>query len=36
MRPENILQADLLDIIFINRNKEYGAYMLRKIMMFGY
>lgn len=30
MKPENILQADLLDIIFINRNKDYGAYALRK------
>ena len=30
MKPENILQADLLDLIFLNRNKEYGAYALRK------
>jgi protein TonB len=30
MKPENILQADLLDIIFTNRNKDYGAYQLRK------
>ena len=30
MKPENILQADLLDIIFFDRNKEYGAYALRK------
>jgi protein TonB len=30
MKPENILQAELLDILFLNRNKEYGAYMLRK------
>jgi protein TonB len=30
MKPENILQADLLDIIFLGRNKEYGAYTLRK------
>lgn len=30
MKPESILQADLLDIIFMNRNKEYGAYTLRK------
>ncbi len=27
---ENILQADLLDILFDNRNKNYGAYPLRK------
>jgi periplasmic protein TonB len=30
MKPEQILQADVLDIIFDNRNKEYGAYELRK------
>ena len=30
MKPEMILQADLLDILFENRNKEYGAYALRK------
>lgn len=30
MKPELILQADLLDIIFEDRNKEYGAYNLRK------
>jgi periplasmic protein TonB len=30
MKPENILQADVLDIIFENRNKEYGAYQIRK------
>ncbi|MBS1974458.1 MAG: hypothetical protein JST13_08905, partial [Bacteroidetes bacterium] len=29
MQPEMILQADVLDIIFDNRNKEYGAYELR-------
>ncbi|MBS1668146.1 MAG: TonB family protein [Bacteroidetes bacterium] len=29
MEPEMILQADILDIIFDNRNKEYGAYELR-------
>ncbi len=29
MKPEMILQADVLDIIFDNRNKEYGAYELR-------
>ncbi len=30
MKPETILQSDLLDIIFENRNKAYGAYALRK------
>jgi protein TonB len=30
MRPENILQASVLDIIFENRNKGYGAYELRR------
>jgi protein TonB len=30
MKPELILQADLLDIVFTNRNKAYGAYSLRK------
>ncbi|HRH59958.1 MAG TPA: hypothetical protein PL045_05270, partial [Chitinophagaceae bacterium] len=30
MLPENILQSDMLDIIFENRNKQYGAYTLRK------
>lgn len=30
MRPELILQSDILDIIFENRNKDYGAYDLRK------
>ena len=30
MKPETILQADLLDILFENRNKEYGAYALRR------
>jgi protein TonB len=30
MRTEQILSADLLDIIFDNRNKSYGAYHLRK------
>lgn len=29
MKPEMILQSNLLDIIFENRNKEYGAYTLR-------
>jgi periplasmic protein TonB len=30
MKPELILQSDILDIIFEHRNKEYGAYNLRK------
>ena len=30
MKPEQILKADILDIIFEYRNKEYGAYELRK------
>ncbi len=30
MKAELILQSDLLDIIFENRNKQYGAYQLRK------
>jgi len=30
MKAETILQSDLLDIIFENRNKQYGAYQLRK------
>ncbi len=30
MKPEKILQSDVIDIIFENRNKEYGAYELRK------
>ncbi|MFZ4769809.1 MAG: energy transducer TonB [Ferruginibacter sp.] len=30
MRTEQILSADILDIIFDNRNKNYGAYDLRK------
>jgi len=30
MNPNTILQSNLLDIIFENRNKEYGAYVLRK------
>ncbi len=30
MLPENILRSDLLDILFDNRNKSYGAYDLRK------
>lgn len=30
MDPKQILKSDLLDIIFEGRNKEYGAYQLRK------
>ena len=30
MNAETILRSDLLDIIFENRNKQYGAYSLRK------
>jgi protein TonB len=30
MTSHEILRADLLDIVFDNRNKEYGAYTLRK------
>jgi protein TonB len=30
MDPKKILEADVLDIIFDGRNKEYGAYELRK------
>ncbi len=30
MKPELILQSDLLDIVFDDKNKEYGAYELRK------
>lgn len=30
MEAEKLLQADLLDLIFENRNKTYGAYQLRK------
>ena len=30
MDSNNILKSDLLDIIFENRNKDYGAYPLRK------
>ena len=30
MKPEMILQSDVLDIIFENRNKDYGAYPLRR------
>ena len=30
MNPNQILSADLLDLVFDDRNKEYGAYDLRK------
>ena len=30
MKPDKILQTDMLDILFENRNKAYGAYVLRK------
>jgi len=30
MTPEAILHSDVLDIIFENRNKQYGAYTLRR------
>src|SRR5258708_18724208 len=30
MKKKKILTADILDIIFEGRNKEYGAYELRK------
>ncbi|HMP92112.1 MAG TPA: energy transducer TonB, partial [Phnomibacter sp.] len=30
MQPNQILQADALDILFENRNKTYGAYPLRR------
>ena len=30
MKPNDVLHADLLDILFENRNKSYGAYPLRK------
>ena len=30
MKTDDILNADIIDIIFENRNKEYGAYSLRK------
>jgi protein TonB len=30
MEPNKILQADLLDLVFEGRNKDYGAYELRK------
>jgi protein TonB len=30
MKPDMILQSDMLDILFEGRNKDYGAYSLRK------
>ena len=30
MEPLTILRADPLDLLFENRNKDYGAYPLRK------
>jgi protein TonB len=30
MKPEYILHSDMLDILFENRNKAYGAYYLRR------
>lgn len=30
MKAEHVLQSDLLDILFEDRNKEYGAYTLRR------
>lgn len=30
MQANNILQADMLDILFEHKNKDYGAYQLRK------
>ena len=30
MKTELILKSDVLDILFENRNKDYGAYNLRK------
>ena len=30
MEANKILSADILDLIFEDRNKEYGAYQLRK------
>lgn len=30
MKAESILKSDVLDIIFQNKNKDYGAYQLRK------
>ena len=30
MEPNKILQSDVLDLLFEDRNKAYGAYELRK------
>ncbi|MGZ8538927.1 MAG: energy transducer TonB, partial [Flavisolibacter sp.] len=30
MEPNKILKSDVLDILFEDRNKEYGAYELRR------
>ena len=30
MEANKILSADILDLVFEDRNKEYGAYQLRK------
>ena len=30
MEPNKILKSDVLDLLFENRNKEYGAYELRR------
>ncbi|MGZ8511240.1 MAG: energy transducer TonB, partial [Chitinophagaceae bacterium] len=30
MEANKILSADILDLVFENRNKEYGAYELRR------
>ena len=30
MEPNKIMSADILDLVFENRNKDYGAYELRK------
>ena len=30
MNKDQIMQTDVLDILFENRNKQYGAYALRK------
>ncbi|HTJ14212.1 MAG TPA: hypothetical protein VL547_19370, partial [Dinghuibacter sp.] len=30
MINQNTLQGDVLDILFANRNKSYGAYLLRR------
>ncbi len=30
MLPDTIMQSDVLDILFEHRNKNYGAYALRK------